>query len=46
MIDPLQIIFIASLVLGIFKGLNKMSPTSLLTAKEPEIYFVITDFHK
>lgn len=46
MIDPLQIIFIFSLLLGIFKGLSKMGPSSALTSKEPDIYFVITDFHK
>lgn len=44
--DPLQIIFIIALCLGVAKGLGKMRPAALLTAKEPEIYFVITDFNK
>jgi hypothetical protein len=46
MIESLQIIFIISLCLGIAKGFNKLRPTSALSVKEPEIYFVITDFNK
>lgn len=44
--EALQIIFIVSLLLGIVKGLYKLSPSSALSTKEPDIYFVITDFHK
>lgn len=45
--DPLQLIFIIALLLGIAKGYYQLCPPSSIPTKEPDIYFVITDiFHK